>query len=118
MLFVIVHQAFELWFKQILWELGAIRDRMRRDALPERDMGRVVAGLGRIVTIQRLLVDQLDVLETMTPLDFLEFRDQLIPASGFQSVQFRLIEIRLGLDPGRRLKIKGQPYSSVLAAEH
>jgi tryptophan 2,3-dioxygenase len=118
MLFVIVHQAFELWFKQILWELRAVDERMRQDEVPEQDMGRVVAGLTRITTIQRLLVDQLDVLETMTPLDFLDFRDQLMPASGFQSVQFRLIEIRLGLSPARRLKIKGQPYTSVLAPEH
>jgi tryptophan 2,3-dioxygenase len=58
------------------------------------------------------------VLETMTPLDFLEFRDVLIPASGFQSVQFRLIENKLGLDVGHRLKIKGMPYTSVLSEEH
>jgi tryptophan 2,3-dioxygenase len=116
MMFIVTHQAFELWFKQILWELDAVNERMGQDIVPEREMGQVVAGLRRIVTIQRLLGDQLEVLETMTPLDFLDFRDLLIPASGFQSVQFRLIENRLGLR--RRLKIKGSPYTSVLRPEH
>jgi tryptophan 2,3-dioxygenase len=68
-------------------------------------LGRVVHGLGRINEIVELLVHQLDILETMTPLDFLDFRDMLTPASGFQSVQFRLIEIRLGLRGEDRLKL-------------
>jgi tryptophan 2,3-dioxygenase len=74
--------------------------------------------LGRITEIQRLLIDQIDVLETMTPLDFLDFREHLVPASGFQSVQFRLIENRLGLVPRFRLKISGAAYTSVLSGEH
>ena len=98
LLFIVVHQAFELWFKQILFELDAVLDVMGQEVVAEKDMGEVVARLARITKVQRLLTDQIEVLETMTPLDFLEFRDVLIPASGFQSVQFRLIENKLGLD--------------------
>ena len=118
MLFIIVHQAFELWFKQILFELDAVLEVVAREAVPEKEMGEAVARLRRITAIQRLLLDQIDVLETMTPLDFLDFRDELMPASGFQSVQFRLIENTLGLRPPHRLKIRGSPYTSVLSAEH
>ncbi len=112
MLFIIVHQAYELWFKQILWELEAVVAVFDRPAVEERDVGRAVSHLQRIVEIQRLLVQQIDILETMTPLDFLDFRDQLIPASGFQSVQFRLIENRLGMRPEERLRINDVPYTS------
>ena len=118
MLFIVVHQAYELWFKQILWELDAVCRAIGRDTVDEKEMGRVVAHLERIVEIQRLLLQQLSVLETMTPLDFLDFRDYLVPASGFQSLQFRLIENRLGLDPRRRMRISGAPYTTVLAPEH
>ena len=115
MLFIIVHQAFELWFKQILHELDLVQGIFDSDAVAESDVATAVHALGRINEIQRLLIDQLAVLETMTPLDFLEFRDYLVPASGFQSMQFRLIENRLGLSPGRRLKIKGAAYVDVLS---
>ena len=118
LLFIVVHQAFELWFKQILFELDAVLEVMGQQVVAEKDMGEVVSHLMRINKIQRLLTDQIEVLETMTPLDFLEFRDVLIPASGFQSVQFRLIENKLGLDTGHRLRIKGMPYTSVLQKEH
>ena len=89
-----------------------------RTSSPRRTWARSSPACERINEIQRLLIDQIDVLETMTPLDFLDFRDVLIPASGFQSVQFRLIENRLGLDPRHRLKIKGMPYTGVLREEH
>ena len=118
MLFIIVHQAFELWFKQILHELHAVMEIMGSVPVPEKQVGRAVHALRRINEIQRLLIDQLGVLETMTPLDFLDFRDDLVPASGFQSVQFRLIENRLGLTPRNRLKIKGAAYTDVLSTEH
>src|SRR5690606_9494917 len=118
MLFIVVHQAYELWFKQVLWELDDAVATMDRDVVPESDIARVVARLRRIVAIQRLLLDQLEVLETMAPLDFLDFRDQLVPASGFQSVQFRIIENRLGLASASRLKIKGSPYTRVLREDH
>ena len=87
LLFIVVHQAYELWFKLILHELTAVRD----DLLAGRP--HVAAPrLRRVVAIERLLLDQLDVLETMGPEGFLEFRDPLAPASGFQSRQFREIE--------------------------
>ncbi len=118
MLFIITHQAFELWFKQVLWEVDAVRDTMAEDVVPDREMSQVVARLARIVEIQPLLLQQLEVLETMTPLDFLEFRDLLVPASGFQSVQFRLIENKLGIDPDERLRVGGAAYTAVLSDEH
>ena len=105
LLFIIVHQTYELWFKQLLHELTAVRD-----ALPtgtdESDDGTAEQGgrqawlarhlLHRVHVIERLLVNQIDVLETMTPQDFLEFRAALAPASGFQSVQFRELEFLSG----------------------
>jgi tryptophan 2,3-dioxygenase len=118
LLFIVVHQAFELWFKQILHEVDRMLAVMSGPEVADTEISKVVAALGRVTAIQRLLVEQLAVLETMTPLDFLDFRNQLIPASGFQSVQFRLIENRLGLDPRHRLKIKGSPYTSVLHPGH
>jgi len=105
MLFIIVHQAYELWFKQILHEL----DRVERDfgTVPVSDdaMARIVHDLERIHEILKLTVAQLDVLETMTPFDFLDFRDLLMPASGFQSLQFRAIETRLGLASETRVPL-------------
>ncbi|MPZ74412.1 MAG: tryptophan 2,3-dioxygenase [Nitriliruptorales bacterium] len=118
MLFIIVHQTFELWFKQILHELDLVQGIFDNDTVPEKHVGRAVHALRRINEIQRLLIDQLGVLETMTPLDFLDFRDDLVPASGFQSMQFRQIENLLGLDPAHRLKIKGAAYVDVLSEEH
>lgn len=115
MLFIIVHQAYELWFKQILFELDAIQENFSGPVVDDRGIGKVVHGLGRIVEIQKLLIGQLDVLETMTPLDFLDFRDLLVPASGFQSVQFRLIEVRLGLKREARLNFEARPYDARLA---
>jgi tryptophan 2,3-dioxygenase len=97
LLFIIVHQAYELWFKQILHELEAVVKVFQQKYIPEKTIGIAVARLHRITEIQKLLLEQVRVLETMTPLDFLDFRDYLLPASGFQSYQFRLIEIKLGL---------------------
>jgi tryptophan 2,3-dioxygenase len=112
MLFIIVHQAYELWFKQILWELDAVLATFRAASVPEEALGQAVLRCGRIVEIQRVLIQQVDVLETMTPLDFLDFRDELFPASGFQSVQFRLIENKLGMRRADRLQINDAPYTS------
>ena len=97
MLFITVHQAYELWFKQILHELKRIEADFSQNPVDDRVLGRIVHGLHRTHEILKLLVHQLDIMETMTPLDFLDFRDLLFPASGFQSAQFREIEIRLGL---------------------
>ena len=117
MLFIIVHQAYELWFKQILWELDAVLATFRGPSVAEEHLGQAVLYLGRIVEIQRVLILQVDVLETMTPLDFLDFRDYLIPASGFQSVQFRLIENKLGMRRRDRLQLNDAPYTSRFSKE-
>ncbi|MGA7272657.1 MAG: tryptophan 2,3-dioxygenase family protein [Acidimicrobiia bacterium] len=118
MLFIIVHQAYELWFKEILWELDDVMEAFGGASFDERHTGRVVSRLRRVTTIQRILLDQIDVLETMTPMDFLDFRDYLVPASGFQSVQFRLIENRLGVRPQDRLLFEGAPYTHRLRPAH
>ncbi len=116
MLFIVVHQAYELWFKQILFELDRIQEIFAGPVADERKIGRAVHGLIRIVQIEKLLVHQLDVLETMTPLDFLDFRDLLFPASGFQSVQFRLFETRLGLSRDDRLRLDARDFDAALEA--
>jgi tryptophan 2,3-dioxygenase len=92
MLFIVIHQVYELWFKQVLHELDAVAAAMDRD-----DLLRVSKHFKRIHTIQRLLEQQVDVLETMTPQEFNQFRDHLNPASGFQSIQFREIEFLAGV---------------------
>jgi tryptophan 2,3-dioxygenase len=111
MLFIIVHQAYELWFKQILWELDSILAIFDQEPVPEQDMGTAVARLRRISKIQDLLIVKINVLETMTPLDFLDFRDYLFPASGFQSAQFRIVENKLGLRREDRLLLAGDEYT-------
>jgi tryptophan 2,3-dioxygenase len=95
MLFIVVHQAYELWFKLLLWELTRARDEL----LAGRAHA-AVAPLSRVHRVEELLLAQLGVLETMSPDGFLQFRDPLAPASGFQSLQFREIEALSGrLDP-------------------
>jgi tryptophan 2,3-dioxygenase len=118
LLFIIVHQAYELWFKQILHEIDSVNSMFSNDNVDERSIGVAVARLQRITEIQRLLIEQLKVLETMTPLDFLDFRDYLIPASGFQSFQFRLIENKLGLSDKTRIKYNNADYLNSLEPEH
>jgi len=103
MLFIIIHQTYELWFKQILTDLQSVLEIMNVEYLDDKRIGTVVSRLERIVAIQKILVSQIQVLETMTPIEFLEFRAYLTPASGFQSLQFRLIEIKLGLEQANRL---------------
>src|SRR5262245_6905198 len=115
MLFIIVHQTYELWFKQILHELDRIQADFGGDIVEDEYIGRIVHGLDRINEILKLLTQQLQVLETMTPLDFLDFRDFLFPASGFQSTQFRLIEVRLGLTRDVRVHYAGRPFDDTLA---
>ncbi len=118
MLFIVIHQVYELWFKQIIHELDSVLEVFAKPAVDDREIGVLAARLNRIVEIQRLLIGQLQVLETMTPLDFLDFREYLIPASGFQSVQFRLIENKLGIKPRQRIDIGGEPYTARLEPEH
>lgn len=100
MLFIITHQTYELWFKQILHELRSVSSLFAIVPLDEKRLNTIVARLQRIVCIQKVINQHIGILETMTPLDFLDFRDYLTPASGFQSVQFREIELRLGLSHG------------------
>lgn len=116
MLFIVTHQAYELWFKQILHELARIQGDFAREPLDDRHLQRIVGGLQRIEAIWKLLVNQIDVLETMTPLDFLDFRDLLVPASGFQSLQFREIEARFGLPQGERPMVEGKAVGLRLSA--
>lgn len=99
MLFIITHQAYELWFKQILYELDSIGKILSSPKVNDNDpsLQLVVHRCRRINTILHLLVDQINVMETMTSLDFLDFRDLLRPASGFQSIQWKMLEARLGL---------------------
>ena len=110
MLFIVVHQAFELWFKLILHDLDSVLEMLGHDYVDESSVGTAVARLQRIVEIQRVIIEHFTVLETMTPLDFLEFRDFLVPASGSQSVQFRLIENKLGLLHDRRVRFHNSDY--------
>jgi len=99
MLFIIIHQAYELWFKQIMHEVGSVIDIMQQPAINDNspELQTAVHRLNRVNTIMRVLVHQMDIMETMTPMDFLDFRDLLRPASGFQSWQFKVLEARLGL---------------------
>ena len=99
LLFITVHQAYELWFKQILHELDAAIQFLEQDRLPA-----ATRAVERIVEIEKLLVNQIHILESMTPISFLAFRDQLNPASGFQSMQFREIEFSSGLKDERILR--------------
>src|SRR3569832_336370 len=92
LLFITVHQAYDLWFKQILHELDAAIQFLEEDRVPA-----ATRAVNRIVAIEKLLVNQIHILETMTPISFLAFRDELNPASGFQSMQFREIEFSSGL---------------------
>eukprot|EP00002_Diphylleia_rotans_P036009 TRINITY_DN7899_c0_g1_i1.p1 TRINITY_DN7899_c0_g1~~TRINITY_DN7899_c0_g1_i1.p1 ORF type:complete len:377 (+),score=97.96 TRINITY_DN7899_c0_g1_i1:68-1198(+) len=112
MLFIIIHQTYELWFKQILYELDSVRETMALPSVPEDQIGTAVHRLGRVTEIQRVLIEQIRILETMQPLDFLDFRDYLFPASGFQSMQFRLLEIRLGLQSEHRYQYQQSNYLS------
>src|SRR5690349_24419839 len=99
MLFIVIHQTYELWFKQLHHEIDSILLTMRKPAVNDNspELQTVVHRLNRMVVILRVLIHQIDILETMTPMDFLDFRDMLRPASGFQSWQFKLLEAKLGL---------------------
>ncbi len=99
MLFIVIHQVYELWFKQVLHELDYLERLLRRS-----DGARARHTLKRVLTILKVMVAQLDILETMTPLEFLSFRDRLESGSGFQSHQFRELEFALGLKEPRSLE--------------
>jgi tryptophan 2,3-dioxygenase len=118
MLFIVIHQAYELWFKQVLHEVGSVIDLFANGEIAdnEGELNIAVHRLRRANGILQLLVKQIDIMETMTPLDFLDFRDMLRPASGFQSVQWKVLEARLGLKMEAR---HGKAYyTSQLKPEH
>jgi len=110
MLFIVIHQAYELWFKQILHEVGRVRDILAQQPVPEREVAWAVKSLNRVHEIQRILVSQLSVLETMSPMGFLAFRGELGAASGFQSAQFRELEIVSGLRDDVRYEYAGDSF--------
>ncbi|KAH8041649.1 hypothetical protein HPB51_017094 [Rhipicephalus microplus] len=135
-LFIITHQAYELWFKQIIFELDSIKPlldfeihsplikvhpyfrqplRIPCDSqdMNESNMFQITSRMNRVVLILKLLQEQVEILETMTPLDFMEFRGYLAPASGFQSLQFRLIENKLGVKNELRVNYGKQHYQKV-----
>jgi tryptophan 2,3-dioxygenase len=116
--FIATHQTYELWFKQMLVELDSIMAIFSEEVVSESELSIAVARLERLNSIQKLLVHQIEVLETMTPLDFLDFRSLLLPASGFQSIQFRLIENKFGLRQSDRLSVQGHHYADTLRDDH
>lgn len=111
MLFIVIHQVYELWFKQVLHELGGLNA-----ALAATDAPRALAALKRVLTIFKTLVGQVDILETMTPLSFNSFRARLEAASGFQSAQFRELEFILGHRRAGIAEQHPEPVRSRLAA--
>jgi tryptophan 2,3-dioxygenase len=102
-LFITVHQVFELWFKLILREVRTARDLFTADRVAEQELSGVVRSLKRVTSILRVSTQHWEVMETMTTREFLAFREKLIPASGFQSAQLRQIEILIGLEESDRI---------------
>lgn len=115
LLFIITHQTFELWFKQVLFELKTVIDDLDRDYVPEASVATCHARLQRVNRIMEHAANQFTILETMTPPDFMDFRAFLNPASGFQSVQWRVLERTLGLSDDRRVL---RSYRDSLTQEH
>src|SRR5262245_22995344 len=116
-LFITVHQVFELWFKLILRELRFLRDFFHQELVHDQELSRAVASLRRVVTLWRRCADHFEVLETLSTRNYLSFRDKLTPASGFQSAQMRQIEIVLGLEDEQRVTLEsGESYLSALRA--
>ena len=115
LLFITIHQVYELWFKQLLHEATAARDAMLRGVEDDSRLWWAQHLLQRMHVIERVLVQQVDVLETMTPQDFLQFRQTLAPASGFQSVQFRELEfLSAAKDPSFVERFKGLTDAEML----
>ena len=115
MLFIVVHQSYEVWFKQILHDLNSIVDIFAKNQVEDNEFGFIIQRLNRITKIQEMMLTYLPILETMTPMDFLEFRSLLSPASGFQSMQFREIEIKLGLSTHNRENVDREFFSGRLS---
>ncbi len=116
-LFIIIHQVYELWFKQIIHEVNSVIDMFLSNNVDERNIDEAVLRLERVNEILKLLIQQIKVLETMTPIDFLEFRAFLFPASGFQSFQFRCFEVKLGLKLDKRIAYTSHKYYKEFSPE-
>jgi len=106
-LFITVHQVFELWFKLILRELRTLTATFRQEPVDDQELSNAVRSIQRITVILRRCVDHFEIMETLTTREYLGFRDKLMPASGFQSAQLRQIEIALGLDEETRIPLGG-----------
>lgn len=117
MLFIIVHQVYELWFKQIIHELQSVLEMFSLEHIKDTHLSICIGRMNRVQAILKLMVEQISIMETMTPLDFLDFRNYLFPASGFQSFQFRTVECLLGLPQQQRITYHDQKYSSVFPEE-
>ncbi len=117
MLFIIVHQSYELWFKQIIHELQSVIEMFNTNVVDEKNIGIAIARLNRVSIIFKLLVDHIPIMESMTALDFLDFRNYLFPASGFQSFQFRKVENLLGLPEEERMTYAGHHYAAFFDEE-
>ena len=116
-LFIIMHQVYELWFKQIIHEVESICTMFRHDQVDEEKMNMAVLRLKRVSEIVELIIKQIFVMETLTPLDFMDFRNYLFPASGFQSLQFRVVESMLGLREEDRMTYNGHSYKIVFSED-
>lgn len=114
--FILSHQTLELWLKLVLAELRLARDHLAAEEVPEDHVPYVVHHLRRVIEILKLAVAQFDVVETLTPRDFLGFRDKLVPASGFQSFQLREVEIVMGLRDDERVTLGGSTAMEALRA--
>ena len=116
-MFIVVHQVDELWFKLVLRELASVRDLFARDVVPEQALASAVRALRRVVVLFKQLSAHFELMETLTTRDYLAFRDKLSPASGFQSAQLREIEIVLGLPEEERIPL-GHEGSYRAALKH
>jgi tryptophan 2,3-dioxygenase len=117
-LFIVVHQIDELWFKLVLREMIAVRNLFARDHVPEQALAAAVRGVRRMEAIVRQLTDHFELMETMTTRDYLDFRDKLSAASGFQSAQMREIEILMGLSETERVPLGHQGSYLTALREH
>ena len=117
--FIVVHQNFELWFKLLLREIRLARDHLGQPRVDEQTIPYVVQHLRRINAVLRHAVNQFEVMETLTPQGFLDFRDKLVPASGFQSFQLRELEILMGLEDSARIRYAGiDPLDHIREVAH
>jgi len=116
-LFIVVHQTYELWFKQIIFEMDSVIELLAKPIVDDRCLLVVVQRIQRVNMIWKLLNDQIHILETMAPTDFIDFRGYLSTASGFQSLQFRIFENKLGLPDSHRIKYNQLSYNHVFTDE-